>query len=97
MRLRPDGVLEFGGATADVGGELLALVKAGSDGLDEATLWLRRLAVEHVRKLVSVSEDGRMPLQEVCRRSRPDALERLALFASVPPMGGFGISRCPRR
>ena len=88
MRLRPDGVLEFEKATADGGEALLALAKGGSDGLDAATLWVRRLTVEHVRKLVATSEDGGMPSQAVCMRSRPDELERLALLASVPPMEG---------
>ena len=80
MRLRPDGVLEFEEATADGGEALLALAKGGSDGLDAATLWVRRLTVEHVRKLVAISEDGGMPSQAVCMRSRPDELERLALL-----------------
>ncbi|MDY3228549.1 MAG: hypothetical protein SOW92_02750, partial [Kiritimatiellia bacterium] len=88
MRLRPDGVLEFEEATADGGEALLALAKGGSDGLDAATLWVRQLTVEHIRKLVSISEDGGMPSQAVCMRSRPDELERLALLASVPPMEG---------
>ena len=88
IRLRPDGVLDLGEGNAETGKALLGLVKTSSPDLTAAELWVRRILSDHIRKLVSVSEDGRMPPEAVCARCRPDAMERLGLLASVPPMTG---------
>ena len=88
MRLRPDGVLDLAEGNAETGNALLELVKTSSPDLTAAALWVRHLLSDHVRKLVAASEDGRMPSKEVCARCRPDAMERLGLLASVPPMTG---------
>ena len=88
IRLRPDGVLDLGEGNAETGKALLGLVKTSSPDLTAAALWVRRILSDHIRKLVSVSEDGRMPPEAVCARCRPDAMERLGLLASVPPMTG---------
>lgn len=88
MKLRPDGKLAIGGAVDDVGAALLALVKGGANGEDAATAWAKNLAAEHVRRVVAASEDGSMPAVSVCERCRPDAMARLAVLASVPPMTG---------
>ena len=88
VRLRPDGVLDLAEGNAETGNALLELVKTSSPDLTAAALWVRHLLSDHVRKLVAASEDGRMPSKEVCARCRPDAMERLGLLASVPPMTG---------
>ena len=95
MRLRPDGKLEIDGAAEEdgaaeaIGAALLALVKdsAAASG-DAAVPWARNLAAEHIRRIVAASEDGGMPPEEVRERCRPDAMARLAVLASVPPMVG---------
>lgn len=83
MKLRPDGKLDIDGAA------LLAMVKdsAAATG-DAAVSWSRNLVAEHIRRIVSASEDGWMPSEPVRERCRPDAMARLAILASVPPMVG---------
>ena len=88
MKLRPDGKLELDGAADDIGAALLALVADPAEIKDAAVSWVRNLAAEHVRRLVAASEDGGMPLEPARERCRPDALARLSLLASVPPMTG---------
>ena len=88
VRLRPDGVLDLAEGNVETGNALLELVKTSSPDLTAAALWVRHLLSDHVRKLVAASADGRMPSKEVCARCRPDAMERLGLLASVPPMTG---------
>ena len=89
MRLRPDGKLEIDGAAEDDGAEFLALVKdsAAASG-DAAVSWARNLAAEHIRRIVAASEDGGVPAEAIRERCRPDAMARLAILASVPPMVG---------
>lgn len=89
MKLRPDGKLEIDGAEEDVGAALLALVKDSSSASgDVAVSWARNLAAEHIRRIVSASEDGGVPTEPIRERCRPDAMARLAILASVPPMVG---------
>ena len=88
LKLRPDGILEIDGAAADYGAALLALVKESPTGAAAEIAWVRNLAAEHVRRIVAASEDGGMPPEEVRERCRPDAMARLAVLASVPPMLG---------
>ena len=88
--LRPDGHLGgVGFAADDDGAGLLALLAARvpSDA-DAARVYFRRLASDHVRRLVAVAEDGLLPTDETLARIRPDALARLALLAALPPMTG---------
>ena len=88
MKLRPDGKLEIGGAAEDVGAALLSLVKDSAAGKDVAVAWVRNLVAEHVRRIVAASEDGGVPSEAVRERCRPDAMARLAILSSVPPMVG---------
>ena len=88
MKLRPDGILEIADAAEDVGAALLALAKDAPSAKDAAAAWARNLAVDHIRRIVAAAEDGGMPAEAVCARCRPDALSRLAILASVPPMVG---------
>ena len=87
--LRPDGHLGGTGFDADDGAGLLALLTGRApSGDDAARSYFRRLAADHVRRLVVAAEDGRMPTDETLARVRPDALARLALLAALPPMTG---------
>ena len=88
VKLRPDGKLELNGAAEDVGAALLALVKDAAAGKDAAVAWVRNLVAEHVRRIVAASEDGGIPSEAVRERCRPDAMARLAILSSVPPMVG---------
>ena len=87
--LRPDGHLGGTGFDADDGAGLLALLTGRApSGDDAARSYFRRLAADHVRRLVVAAEDGRMPTDETLARVRPDALARLTLLAALPPMTG---------
>ena len=88
VKLRPDGKLELNGAAEDVGAALLELVKDTAAGKDVAVAWVRNLVAEHVRRIVAASEDGGVPSEAVRERCRPDAMARLAILSSVPPMVG---------
>ena len=88
MKLRPDGKLEIDGAAEDVGAALLALAKDSAAAKDVAVSWVRNLVAEHVRRIVAASEDGGVPSEAVRERCRPDAMARLAILSSVPPMVG---------
>ncbi|MGN0889485.1 MAG: DEAD/DEAH box helicase [Kiritimatiellia bacterium] len=87
--LRPDGHLGGTGFDADDGAGLLALLTGRAPSGDAAARsYFRRLAADHVRRLVVAAEDGRMPTDETLARVRSDALARLALLAALPPMTG---------
>ena len=87
--LRPDGHLGGMGFDGDDGAGLLALLTArASSDANAVRAYFRRLAADHVRRLVAVAEDGCMPTDEALARCRPDALARLALLAALPPMTG---------
>ena len=88
MKLRPDGKLEIDGAAEDLGAALLVLVKDSAASKDVAVSWVRNLAAEHVRRIVAASEDGGVPSEQIRERCRPDAMARLAILSSVPPMVG---------
>ena len=88
MKLRPDGKLEIAGAAEDLGAALLVLVKDSAASKDVAVSWVRNLVAEHVRRIVAASEDGGVPTEAIRERCRPDALARLAILSSVPPMVG---------
>lgn len=89
IRLRPDGVLTFGG-TADADGQSALALLSMRPSPDEppAATWLRHLVGDHVRRIVSVSADGGMPPGESLAACHPDALQTLAILAAVPPMDG---------
>ena len=89
VRLRPDGVFVLNGAADADGSAALGLVAtAPHPGEPPSLAWLRRLAAEHVRRLVTASTDGAMPAGEALASCRPDALASLDLLASIPPMPG---------
>ena len=89
VSLRPDGILIIGGKADEDGARALALAGvAGSVGEPAAVTWLRRLAGDHVRRIVAASADGTMPQGAALEGCRPDALESLAILSSVPPMPG---------
>ena len=71
--LRPDGHLGGTGFDADDGAGLLALLTGRApSGDDAARSYFRRLAADHVRRLVVAAEDGRMPTarRTICRSLR---------------------------
>lgn len=87
--LRPDGMLAFDGIADSDGRYALALLAAKpSSGEPTSFGWLRRLAADHVRRIVAASADGTMPQGASLAACRPDALQTLAILSSVPPMNG---------
>ena len=67
----------------------LGLLDSKNPSRDEPQVqWLRRLVGDHVRRLVAASADGAMPQGAALESCRPDALQTMAILASVPPMTG---------
>lgn len=65
----------------------LGLLDSKNPSRDEPQVqWLRRLAGDHVRRIVAASADGTMPQGAALESCRPDALQTMAILASVPPM-----------
>ena len=87
--LRPDGVLNPGGARSSDGDWLLSLLRKGPDaGENPVTAFFRRFASEHLRRIVAAADGGMLPSDGAIEGCRPDAMARLAILASVPPMTG---------
>ncbi len=67
----------------------IGLLDSKNPSRDEPQVqWLRRLVGDHVRRLVAASADGAMPQGAALESCRPDALQTMAILASVPPMTG---------
>ena len=94
--LRPDGHLGGTGFDADDGAGLLALLTGRApSGDDAARSYFRRLAADHVRRLVVAAEDGRMPTDETLARVRSPFSRRSSI--SRMPTARRAICRSLRR
>ena len=89
ISLRPDGILNPGSGRSSDGEWLLSLLRDGPGANEEpVTAFFRRFASEHLRHIVATADGGMMPSDGALERCRPDAMARLAILASVPPMTG---------
>ncbi len=88
ITLRPDGVVTIGGTADEDGRIALSLLGQTSAPDEPAAAWLKRLVGDHLRRIVSASDDGTMPQGAAMESCRPDALQALAVLSSIPPMQG---------